>query len=100
MNPIAATAYRLAPVWGQNLMLSAFGALLERERFGGRYDEYRRLLDTSERWSIAELAAYQDEQLRSTVRHAYETVPFYRRRFDEAGVRPDDIRGQADLPKL
>ena len=31
----------------------------------------------------AELHAYQDERLRDIVRHAYDTVPFYRRRFDE-----------------
>ncbi len=38
--------------------------------------------------------------LRRVVAHAYETVPFYRRRFDEAGVSPADIRGHADLVKL
>jgi phenylacetate-CoA ligase len=34
------------------------------------------------------------------VRHAYECVPFYRRRFDDAGLRPEDVRGIEDLARL
>ena len=48
----------------------------------------------------AELRALQGERLRAVVRHAYDHVPFYRQRMDEAGVRPDDIRDIADLAKL
>lgn len=100
MNSAAAAVYRRSPVWGQNLLLQAFSLLLERERFGGRYSEYRDLLLGSERWSAAELRSFQDERLRLIVRHAYETVPFYRRRFDEAGLSPAEIRTQADLPRV
>jgi phenylacetate-CoA ligase len=48
----------------------------------------------------AELRALQSERLRAVVRHAYDHVPFYRQRMDEAGVCPDDIRDIADLAKL
>ena len=48
----------------------------------------------------AELRAIQSERLRAVVRHAYDNVPFYRARMDEAGVRPDDIRDIADVAKL
>jgi phenylacetate-CoA ligase len=54
----------------------------------------------SERWSKGDLEEYQNERLRAVVAHAYETVPFYRRRFDEQKLKPGDIRGGADLPKL
>jgi phenylacetate-CoA ligase len=57
-------------------------------------------LERSQYWSQAQRTALQDEKLRRLVRHAYETVPYYRRRMDEAGVRPDDVRGVADLPRL
>jgi phenylacetate-CoA ligase len=100
MNRYAATLYRLAPVWGQNLMLTGFGTLLERERYGGRFGEFRDLLAKSEWYSRTELEAYQDERIRTTVAHAYETVPFYRKRFDERKLKPQDVRGRADLPKL
>lgn len=36
-------------------------------------------------------------RLRAVVRHAYSNSPFYRRRFDEAGIRPDDIRTLDDF---
>jgi phenylacetate-CoA ligase len=42
----------------------------------------------------------QDEKLRRLVRHAFRAVPYYRARMQEAKVRPEDIRGQADLHKL
>ena len=100
MNHYAAAIYRHAPVWGQNLMLTAFGMLLERERYGGRYGEYRDLLAKTEWWSRADLEAYQDERIRAIVTHAYDTVPYYRRRFDEQKLKPQDIRGREDLPKI
>ena len=31
MNPLAARLYQLAPAWGQNLLLTGFGMLLDRE---------------------------------------------------------------------
>ncbi len=52
------------------------------------------------RWSRAELEAYQSERLRALVRHAYERVPYYRQLYDAHGVRPEDIRGVADLARL
>ena len=100
MNPVAATVYRLSPVWCQNLLLTAFGTLLERERYSGRFPEFRELLTQSERWSRQELLAYQDERLRAIVRHAYDTVPYYRARFDERRLTPQDIQSQQDLHKL
>ena len=44
MNHYATTLYRFAPVWCQNLLLTGFGALLERERYGGRSAEFRDML--------------------------------------------------------
>jgi phenylacetate-CoA ligase len=46
------------------------------------------------------LEAIQLRRLQTTVARVYNTVPFYRRRFDEAGVTPADIRSLADLRKL
>lgn len=100
MNKHAATVYRLAPVWGQNLMLTGFSTLLDRERYGGRFAEFQSFLAGSEHWTRAEMDAYQDERLRVVIQHAYEQVPFYRKRFDERRLTPADIRGRQDLPKL
>ncbi|POX59555.1 phenylacetate--CoA ligase [Streptomyces sp. Ru62] len=55
------------------------------------------LLDAGERLGAEELRALQLERLRTSLRHAYENVPFYRESFDKAGVRPEDCRTLADL---
>ena len=47
-----------------------------------------------------ELNALQLERLQDTVRHAYEHVPLYKTKFDEAGVHPSDIRTLEDVVKL
>jgi phenylacetate-CoA ligase len=54
-------------------------------------------LDDAERMSLDELRALQLERLRGTLRHAYANVPFYREKFDAAGVRPEDCSSLSDL---
>lgn len=46
------------------------------------------------------LRALQLERLQWTVRHAYDNVALYRRKFDEAGVHPDHIRTLEDIRLL
>jgi phenylacetate-CoA ligase len=47
-----------------------------------------------------EVLAYQSRQLRRLVAHAYAEVPYYRELFDAHGVRPENVRGIADLPLI
>jgi phenylacetate-CoA ligase len=54
-------------------------------------------LDAAERMGVDELRALQLERLRWTLRHAYANVPFYRKKFDAAGVSPEDCRSLEDL---
>ncbi|MFD3790270.1 phenylacetate--CoA ligase PaaK [Streptomyces cyaneofuscatus] len=58
------------------------------------------MLDAAEQLSRADLEALQLERLRTTLRHAYENVPFYRAAFDGAGLRPGDCRTLADLSRF
>ncbi len=60
----------------------------------------RAALDSAERLSQGELAALQLDRLQWTLQHAYQNVPFYRRKFDEAGVRPEDCQSLADLARF
>jgi phenylacetate-CoA ligase len=45
------------------------------------------------------LKKIQEKRLRKLMKKAYE-IPFYRERFDRAGVKPEDIRTAEDLVKL
>jgi phenylacetate-CoA ligase len=56
--------------------------------------------DPIERASVDELRALQLERLQRTLHHAYEHVPLYRRKFDEAGVHPSDCRELSDLARF
>ena len=56
--------------------------------------------DDGERLGRDELAELQLQRLQRTLRHAYDNVPFYKHKFDEAGVHPEDCRSLADLAKF
>ena len=49
---------------------------------------------------VEQLQALQSERLVEQVKFVYENVEFYRNRMDEAGVKPEDIKGIEDLHKL
>ncbi|QPP05507.1 phenylacetate--CoA ligase [Streptomyces bathyalis] len=58
------------------------------------------LLDAGERMDADELRAYQLSALQRTLHTAYNEVELYRRKFDEAGVRPEDCRTLEDLARF
>ncbi|MDX2566105.1 AMP-binding protein [Streptomyces scabiei] len=60
----------------------------------------RDLLDEGERLAPEELRELQLVRLRATLRHAYDHVELYRRKFDAAGVGPEDCRSLDDLARF
>jgi len=46
------------------------------------------------------LEAIQLRRLQAVVERVYATVPFYRKRLDEAGVKPKDVKSLDDLQRL
>ena len=46
------------------------------------------------------IQALQNEKLIKQVQHVWEHVPYYRKKMEEKGVRPEDIKSTADLHKL
>jgi len=57
-------------------------------------------LEGIEKAPLEALKALQLERLQWSLRHAYENVPHYRRKFDAAGVKPQDCRSLADLARF
>lgn len=47
-----------------------------------------------------EIRNLQLERLKKVINLVYQNVPIYRRKFDEAGVKPDDLRHLEDLSRL
>lgn len=58
------------------------------------------LLDDAERMTPEELRTVQLARLQGTLKHAYQNVELYRRKFDRAGVKPEDCRTLADLARF
>ncbi|MDR6435287.1 phenylacetate-CoA ligase [Paenarthrobacter nicotinovorans] len=58
------------------------------------------VLDREETISRDELEALQLTRLQHTVAYAYDRVPLYKRKFDDAGVHPTDLRELSDLGKF
>ncbi|MBP0595180.1 phenylacetate--CoA ligase [Paraburkholderia sp. LEh10] len=57
-------------------------------------------LDPIEKASRDELATLQLERLKWSLTHAYENSPVYRRKFDEAGVHPSELKALSDLSRF
>lgn len=47
--------------------------------------------------NIVELKKRQFENLKKILVYSYENIPFYKKNFDEAGIKPDDIREEKDV---
>ena len=50
--------------------------------------------------SIEDLKKLQTERLLKQIKHVWDNVPYYRKKMEEKGVTPDDIKGLEDLHKL
>lgn len=42
----------------------------------------------------------QNKRLRAIVKHAYDNVPFYHKKFENAGIKPNDIKSIEDMYKI
>ena len=61
---------------------------------------YLRELERTQWLSEDELQALQLAKIQRLVKHAYEHVPFYRERYQRAGIHPEDIRSLEDFQAL
>ncbi len=50
--------------------------------------------------SRSDIESLQLDRLKKLVKYCYDNVPFYHKRFDEAGVSPDDIKSLKDIERI
>ncbi|MFH7767196.1 phenylacetate--CoA ligase PaaK [Acinetobacter sp. BSP-28] len=50
--------------------------------------------------SVDELRSVQLERIKKTLQHAYQNSSVYKKKFDQAGVHPDDFQSLEDLAKF
>jgi len=79
--------------------ISAILPLREGQRYAGvrgRLRHYRK----QERISLEQAQDIQWRSLLRLLQHAYDTTKFYRVRFQDAGLRPSDIKSPSDLTRI
>jgi len=57
-------------------------------------------LEASQYWTRSALLEQQWTRFQAMIAHAFDTSPFYRRKFSEAGIVPGDIRTRDDLDRV
>jgi phenylacetate-CoA ligase len=62
--------------------------------------KYTRELERNQWLSPDELQQISWQKLKTLLEHAYANVPFYRRRFQEIGLTPQDIRTEEDFRQI
>ena len=92
--------YYKMPVVIQNGIFSVYGWNLSRKRYNRYFYEHLARLKDMEWWSSEQIEEYQNNRIAKIVTHAYETVPFYRKWYDEHGVDIKRITSISDLQKL
>src|SRR5437762_11507974 len=98
LYPLVATYERL-PKRLKHLVGVGYRQLPVSWRMGKQYGRFRRLAGDVETWSPAQIQSYQWERLCETLTHASRACPFYQRRFNEAGFRPDRLQTLEDLQR-
>lgn len=68
--------------------------------YGSSFRDTRSRVRVTQWWDGERRHQALERDLRSLVHYAYETVPYYRELFDREGIRPEDVRGTADLARL
>jgi phenylacetate-CoA ligase len=96
---LAQAVYARAPVWLQNLLITAYGVRLRRLRYGPVGRSTLHQLRAARERSAAELAREQLRTLSDVVHRASLDVPFYRRR-GLARTRFESLEELLDLPVL
>jgi glycosyltransferase involved in cell wall biosynthesis/phenylacetate-coenzyme A ligase PaaK-like adenylate-forming protein/MoaA/NifB/PqqE/SkfB family radical SAM enzyme len=57
-------------------------------------------LENTQYWPYEKLVAFQNAHLKVLLEYVYNNIPGYKRKFDNAGLLPADIKAVGDLKKL
>lgn len=90
--------YDHSPVFFQNTMVSTKGYLNNSQRYGKAYKECRAFLNDYDSWSIEKKLEYQQQELISFVRFAYQNSSFYREFYKDVDI--ESVKTVEDLEKL
>jgi phenylacetate-CoA ligase len=92
--------YEASPPFVKDLIASGYGLRHRGRKYGPHFHRHMAALSESQWWSSAQQEAAQAERLQGFIQRAAATVPYYRDLFASCAIRPEEIRGAADLSRL
>lgn len=92
--------YDNSPYWLQYILLNSHAFRIHQERYGKRFRKAFEELQQTQWYNTEKIHQYQFSRFQAIIKHAYDTVPFYRNRYDEHGVRLGEIKDLRDLSRL
>lgn len=90
--------YDISPIFLQSTMVSISGYLRNKNRYGKTYYYFRRFLRDFDNWSLENKLEYQQNELISFIKYAYEKSPFYRELYKN--IEMEKIQKIEDLKLL
>ncbi len=100
MLSLSSTAYKTAPIWGQELVLSGRGFLREMLRGGPLLHRSYEDLAISQWLNKPDWQKLQLEKLTSVLSQAAKTIPFYKTRFAACGFDANAPLKWADIERI
>lgn len=99
---IYSNLYFKAPVLIQNIAISLYGLYWKKRRFGGDFEKEFELFRSRNRFSKQQWYEYQEKELRKLLVHSFTNVPFYKKKYTDAGFSLGDFQifKLRDLNKL
>jgi phenylacetate-CoA ligase len=94
--------YGYFPTFIQNILISIYGYYWKRRRYGGVFEKHILIFKAHERFSEKQWEDYQTKELRKLLIHAFTTVPFYKKLYEENGFSLSSFQQFeiSDLKKL
>ncbi|MHC1731086.1 MAG: phenylacetate--CoA ligase family protein [Bacteroidales bacterium] len=84
--------YPIMPVFIQKAMISSYGYMWKRRRFGGIFNKELIGFKGRESFSESHWREFQSIELRKLLEHSFETVPFYNKAYKNAGFTLETIK--------
>jgi phenylacetate-CoA ligase len=76
----------------QNAMVSAYGYQWMKRRMGGSFNELYKAAKERENFTAQQWCDFENSALQKILLHAFETVPYYKKSFAQAGLNIDGIK--------
>lgn len=92
--------YYKLPIFAQNVACYFQGRRIVKTRYSQHFWSYLKDYESRSDWTYEQLIEYRNMKLQRMIKHCYETVPYYKKLFNEKGINYNEIKTIDDLKIL